>query len=132
MKKKWVEPSMEVQKFIPDEYVAACYKIKCTTPNNNSTFHYIYDDTNGNGVWDKEDKQLQASPILGFQGCNKWHKGVIRDEAPEANGFVTNGFIPQTSKAYKVFWWNEELGSIYDYHVMVPGKENYETNPNAS
>ena len=79
MKKEWVEPEILVQQFVANEYVAACYKIKCTTPEKNSTFYYLYDDTNANGIWDKNDKLLLNS-WLGFHGCNEWHKGVIRDD----------------------------------------------------
>lgn len=126
MKKKWEKPRIEVQEFIPNEYVAACYKIRCTTPNNNGYFYRIYDDTNKNNVLDKDDKRLYYN-IMGFQGCNEWHKGVIQDDAPTANGFVKSG-----DRVYSVFWWKESLGADSDYHVMTPGKENYETNPNAS
>ena len=131
MKKKWVEPEILVQQFVANEYVAACYKIRCTTPKDNSTFYYLYDDTNNNGIWDKYDRKLYTN-MLGFKGCNKWHKGVIRDEAPKANGFVTKGIIPGLDQSYAVFWWNEKLGSDINYHSMTPGNENYETNPNAS
>lgn len=132
MKQVWEKPRIEVQKFIPNEYVAACYKIKCTTPNGNSTYYYLYDDTNGNDVWDNSD-QLIYSPLFGFRGCGNWHSGVIRDEAPTANGFVTDGTYPVWNRADAVFWWEESFhdGSA-DYHVMTPGNENYETNPNAS
>lgn len=132
MKQVWEKPRIEVQKFIPNEYVAACYKIKCTTPNGNSTYYYLYDDTNGNDVWDNSD-QLIYSPWFGFKGCGNWHSGVIRDEAPTANGFVTDGTYPGRNRADAVFWWEESFqdGSA-DYHVMTPGNENYETNPNAS
>lgn len=131
MKKKWVEPEILVQQFVANEYVAACYKIRCTTPNDNDTFKYLYDDTNKNGKWDKDDHMLYSRKN-GFEGCNKWHKGVIRDEAPTENGFVTKGTNPDRNWAYPVFWWNEDLGAYSDYHVMTPGNESYETNPNAS
>lgn len=131
MKKKWVEPEILVQQFVANEYVAACYKIRCTTPEDNSTFYYLYDDTNNNGEWDKYDEMLY-SPNWGFVGCNQWHKGVIQDEAPTANGFVTKGRNPSRDSSYAVFWWKERLEADSDYHVMTPGNENYETNPNAS
>lgn len=141
MKKGWEAPRVLVQEFVPNEYVAACYKIQCTTPNGNSTYYYLYDDTNDNGEWDSEDKELYSNPLSllggGFSGCNKWHKGVIIDAPPTANGFVTKGKYPESSWGSKpahaaVYWWNESLGSSTDYHCMTPGKENYQTNPNAS
>lgn len=138
MKKTWMEPKIMVQEFVANEYVAACYKIKCTTPNNNGSYTRLYNDTNGNGTWDSKDQLVYSSG--GFHGCNKWHKGIIRDSAPTANGFVvrsekTGGtwLKPEYEDvAESVFWWEEKLGSSIDYHSMVPGTENYESNPNAS
>lgn len=127
----YVKPMMDSEVFVANEYVAACYKIKCTTPNRNDTFYYLYDDTNDNGVWDSGDSLLY-SVWFGFSGCNRWHNGVIQDNPPKENGFVTRGTNSNKDKAYSVYWWNERLGSDSDYHVMTPGNENYETNPNAS
>lgn len=139
MKKTYVKPAIVGEKFIANEYVAACYKIKCTTPNGNDSYTAIYDDTNGNGIYDDDDMCVYNSN--GFHGCGNWHKGVIRDSAPTANGFVVKtertGLFPwdfeEKTVSESVFWWEEHLGNhSVDYHVMVPGAENYETNPNAS
>ena len=40
MKMRWEEPRIEVQKFIPNEYVAACYNISCNVREG-------YYETNG-------------------------------------------------------------------------------------
>lgn len=32
MKKTWVDPRIEVQQFVPNEYVAACYTLVCAIP----------------------------------------------------------------------------------------------------
>ena len=133
MKEMWTEPRIEVQKFVANEYVAACYRIRCTTPNGNESYYYIYADSNQNGVWDKNDRPIYNSGWGGFKGCNQWHKGVILDDAPTANGFVTRGTNPNRDSFEAVFYWYENLGHQYeDIHVMTPGDENYESNPNAS
>ena len=127
--KKYIVPVMKAEMFVSNDFYCACYKIKCTTPHNNATYFYMFDDSNDNNILDNQDKQLYHR-MGGFWGCNKWHIGVIIDEAPKANGFVSkskNGL-----GAESIYWWNEALGSSSDYHVMTPGKENYETNPNAS
>ena len=129
--KDYVRPMMESEDFAANEYIAACYRIRCTTPQGNRTFNYLYDDSNDNGIWDSEDRLLYRR-LLGFSGCNRWHDGVIQDNPPEENGFVTRGRNPDRNTAYPVFWWRENLGADSDYHVMTPGNENYETNPNAS
>ena len=128
MKRRYERPLASVEIFRANEYVAACYKIKCTTPNNNDTFKYLDDDTNHNGQYDKGDKLVYSSQ-WGFNGCGNWHKGVIKSEAPSANGFV----VKRNGRSYPVFYWEEHLSNdSVDYHVMTPGRENYETNPNAS
>lgn len=137
MKKKWVEPRILVQQFVANEYVAAsCYKIHCETPNNNDSYYYIITDSNGNGHYDSSDKIIHRGR---FTGCNQWHSGVIQDNPPKANGFVAKAawsgwrYSVDTSSVSPVFYWYENLGSQYgDIHVMTPGKESYETNPNAS
>ena len=128
MKREYERPLATQSIFQPNEYVAACYKIKCTTPNNNASYNYLIDDTNKNGVYDKGDT-IVYSNRWSFRGCNNWHKGVIKSEAPVANGFVKTN----SGRAYPVFYWKEHLSNdSVDYHVMTPGRENYETNPNAS
>ena len=129
-KRVWGQPITMVQKFEANEYVAACYRIRCRTPNGNAYYNYIYEDTNGNGQWDKQDKPIYRGK---FRGCNQWHRGVILDEPPTANGFVTTGTNPNRNHSSAVFYWYENLGHQYeDIHVMTPGNENYESNPNAS
>lgn len=35
MKKTWVGPRIEVQQFVPDEYVASCWQVACKVGNGN-------------------------------------------------------------------------------------------------
>lgn len=133
MKKQWTSPRVLVQEFEANEYVAACYRIFCETPNGNASYRYLFDDTNGNGQWDSGDQRLYGSALGSFSGCGNWHSGVIQSDPPSENGFVTwNRYPGWGHEAEAVFWWREDLGATSDYHVMVPGDENYETNPNAS
>ena len=136
MKKRYERPLASVEVFRANEYVAACYKIKCTTPNNNARFNYLYEDTNKDGVWDKNQDKLIYNNGGTFWGCNNWHNGVIKSEAPSINGFVVKETwqgLKRKYQSYPVFYWKEHFGNgTVDYHVMTPGRENYETNPNAS
>ena len=133
--KNYVKPMMESEAFAANEYIAACYRIRCTTPNGNRSYKYIYADSNNNGVWDRGDQKIYGSWFGSFSGCNQWHEGVILDEPPTANGFVTTGTDSDgwSVQSEPVFYWYEDLGHQYeDIHVMTPGDENYESNPNAS
>lgn len=132
MKRRYERPLASVEVFRANEYVAACYKIKCTTPNDNAWFDYLYEDTNKNEKWDNKDKLIfYYRDGRRFRGCGNWHKGVIKSEAPSVNGFVVKDEWGYQS--YPVFYWKEQFGgNTVDYHVMTPGDQNYETNPNAS
>lgn len=134
MKKVYMKPQIYAENFLPNEYIAACYRIYCETPRNNSTYYRIYDDTNKNGIKDRSDKLLLNKSVFGFYGCGQYHKGIVQDNPPTANGFVTDAL---GGNAQSVFWWKERLGSTYDYHVMTPGGKGYEDittpeHPNAS
>ena len=59
--KNYVKPMMESEAFAANEYIAACYRIRCTTPNRNDTFYYLYDDSNDNGRWDRSDRLLYSN-----------------------------------------------------------------------
>lgn len=52
MKKMWNEPSIMVQEFTPNEYVAACYMLACGRgPNDDMPYgsHWQYKQTEGPG-----------------------------------------------------------------------------------
>ena len=68
MKKRWEEPEVEVQEFMPNEYVAACWKINCNVPTG---FGFL--DNNKNGTYDRGDEKLTSD---GVYGCGVWHTGV--------------------------------------------------------
>lgn len=122
MKKSYVRPVMQCEEFAANEYVAACYKINCNVPGRGS----LYNESNGKPGLQRGlggDDELYARA----KACNKWHKGVIRDEDPVANGYwVADG------KTYDVFWWEEDLGSSIDCHATLIERIQWETNPNAS
>ena len=45
-KKMWREPSVEVQEFVPNEYVAACFKLACQrAPANRLTYGSHWDSS---------------------------------------------------------------------------------------
>lgn len=47
MKREYVKPMMNGERFVANEYVAACWKGECNISG------YVYLDTNGNGVYDE-------------------------------------------------------------------------------
>ena len=132
MKMRWEEPRVEIQKFIPNEYVAACYVINCNVPGTGT----LYAESNGvpglqtrNNYWEGYDADRRL--IGGVQACHEWHKGVIQDNAPTANGYWVQSRWGD-DEVTEVYWWRENLGSTYDIHATTIMDQEWETNPNAS
>lgn len=129
MKKKWEEPRIVVQKFTPNEYVAACYVINCNVPG----YGYIYAETNGEPGLQRDGRNPDEFLVGPVSACNRWHKGVIQDNAPEANGYwYQPGGIFWGSSTTDVYWWEEDLGSSSDIHATTVMDREWQTNPNAS
>lgn len=129
MKRAYVRPTMVGERFVANEYVAACWKINCNVPNG-----YGYIDNNGNSRLDSGDKLLTPKGVLGpkyVSGCGIWHTGVkgVPNDGPEPNAM----WHPSLSvgKDYPVYYWrdgNEEL----DIHFSKVQDAQWATNPNAS
>lgn len=103
MKEKWETPRIVVEKFAPNDYISACYEVTCITPNNNASFNYIYEDSNGDGQLDWWDDKLLLS--ASFRGdAVKEHTQTY----PSNNGFV----VDWRGNSYPVFvFYKNEGGS---------------------
>lgn len=117
MKKTWEEPKILVQKFVANEYVAACgdsgtvYKFECNAGGgvNGS----VYQETNGQpGLqaygWDSDEIiALYAPPLVsGYHACGAKHKA-------EANSGFFNGYYcayGDTDQPVPVIIWKGEKG----------------------
>lgn len=107
MKRAYVRPTMVGERFVANEYVAACWKINCNVPLGTG-----YIDKNGNG-------------------CNKWHTGVkgVPNDGPKANAMWHPSW--SVGKDYPVYYWRDGDGEL-DIHFSKVEDAQWETNPNAS
>lgn len=130
MKRAYVRPTMVGERFVANEYVAACWKIKCNVPEG-----YGYIDNNGNGRFNPGDKLLtsKSSIVNGVHGCNKWHTGVkgVPGDGPEPNAMWHPFSWFGTEKDYRVYYWRDGNGEN-DVHFSKVEDAEWETNPNAS
>lgn len=102
MKEKWETPRIVVEKFAPNDYISACYEVTCITPNNNASFNYIYEDSNGDGQLDRGDRPLLSASFRG--DAVKEHTQTY----PSNNGFV----VDWQGNSYPVFvFYKNEGGS---------------------
>lgn len=73
MKKRWVEPRVQVEEFMPNEYVAACYQLACQRGPENSL---TYGDH-----WNSPEKgNVSHSPLGTLDTCGD----------PSANRVITD------------------------------------------
>lgn len=105
MKEKWDKPTINVEKFVANDYCkSTCYAVTCITPNNNGEFKYIYQDTNNDGRWDWGDQQLyHAGYGRIFRGDNVQE---YTHTYPENNGFV----VDEDGNSYPVFYFYKSEG----------------------
>lgn len=125
MKRAYVRPTMVGERFVANEYVAACWKINCNVPDG-----YGYIDKNGNGWLDFGDKLLTPKLQI-VHGCHKWHTGVegVLDDGPQANAMWHPS--PSVGEDYPVYYWRDGNGK-HDIHFSKVEDAQWETNPNAS
>ena len=106
MKKRWEEPRILVQKFMPNEYVAACgdsgvvYKFECNAGKRDT--HYAIKDSNGR-VANISGRYMDGGESLWgyyYHPCGETH------EAESDSGFLTGYHLdnPRT--------WDDENISV--------------------
>lgn len=117
MRRKYTKPSMSIDMFEANEYIAACYKIKCNVPNGTG-----YIERNGEDGYQRGDEYLASG-----YGCGVWHVGVQLDAPPTNNAM----WDPKRGKEYPVFHWTQGNGNS-GHHFSKVSDTQWETNPNAS
>ena len=115
--KTWTIPVATAQQFAANDYVSACYYIKCGTPQGNKRYQLLAYDTNGNGVYDKGTDEIFYNPPRGWaSGCGGTH--LARIEGPiENNGLAiifpgnNSNIEPRTDAT---FLWNGYVKDVSD------------------
>ncbi len=88
MKKEWMEPVVEVQEFVANEYVAACgdenkvYKFTCNAPRG-TLYYYPIKDGTPDGVY---TGQGSAKRLGDYHPCNAKHEASVTSDFYD--GFV--------------------------------------------
>lgn len=120
MKKQYEHPMVVVEGFVPNEYIAACYNIKCNVP-----YGYGYLDNNRNGEYDRGDTKLATG-----EGCGTYHTASGLPETLTANAmWHTNN---SRRDDVPVFWWRQNTGHTDPNHFTLMNKIEWDKNPNAS
>ena len=125
MKKRWEEPRILVQKFMPNEYVAACgdenkvYNFVCDA--GGGTPGTVYQDSNNNGRLDLRDEALTGHILETYHACGKTHSAPTDDE------FIDGFYVPISNplEVTKVIIWTE--GGTNVHCTTNLNKDSWET-----
>ena len=123
MKKRWEEPRILVQKFMPNEYVAACgdghvsYNFVCDAPAG-TLYYYPRSDGKIDGVYEGNDR---AERMGSYTPCSATHA------APTTDDFY-DGFVDRNRNGRQdlgegvIVWRNYEsfiLGGYWNGHATA-------------
>lgn len=126
MKKQYVKPVLYSEEFVANEYIAACWSIKCNVP---SGVGYI--ETNGIDGY-QEGSYLQPGDdfIASGSGCGTTHEASgIDASGPSANAM----WDPSRGEPYPVFYFKANGGFWNsNHHFCTLDSVNWSPNPNAS
>lgn len=110
MKKRWEEPRILVQKFMPNEYVAACgdsevvYNFECNAGNRRNSYNVYYD--NGDPLASSNGKEEWYAQFTGYHPCGATH------EAESDSGFY-DGYM------YLQDRWGNNTGNRIDVVIWT-------------
>ena len=101
---KWEKPRAEVQAFVADDYVAACWDVLCDGPAVTILGRWVYQDNNGNKEWDSDE------PILSYDayGDNQTYLVKTEGDAPSYNAMVYKPFETD----YPVYYFGDDHISL--------------------
>lgn len=149
MKRNWGKPGLDVQEFVPQEYMAACWIVHCNmkqghgwvdsnnnrqpddgeyciSPNSNA---YSPGSNGYYGIFVSSGRNRTVWSNVG--GCNEEHKGVsIGNQGPTANAVWQNVNWAGSSSGspIDIYYWCDEKGG----HGTIISSAEWQTNPNAS
>lgn len=110
MKKRWEEPRILAQKFMPNEYVAACgdsgvvYNFECNAGSWPNEYNVYYD--NGSPLASSNGYEEWSAPFTGYHPCGATH------EAESDSGFYDGYMYRQNS-------WGNNTGDRIDVVIWT-------------
>ena len=110
MKKRWEEPRILVQKFMPNEYVAACgdsgvvYNFECNAGSRWDSYNVYFDD--GRPLASSNGNEERYAQFTGYHPCGATH------EAESNSGFY-DGYM------YLQNWRGNNSGNPIDVVIWT-------------
>ena len=129
MRKEYVKPSITSEEFVANEYIAACWNIKCNVP-----YGYGYIEKNGIPGY-QSGLRNGDQYIASGRGCNTVHEAKGIDAAgPAANAMwqPTDSLGMDKGDPYGVFYFKAKGQGSSNHNFCTLDAVNWEKNPNAS
>ena len=108
MKKNYVRPTMVGERFVADEFVAACgdteygvYKFKCDAGASKPNYNTVYYETNNQPGLQQKGKNSDYHKTDWYHACGITHEASVKDE------FIDGYCITPEGKTLSVVIWTE-------------------------
>lgn len=118
MKKQYKKPSMSIDIFEANEYIATCYKVNCCAPRGDLWLETNNQDGLQTSGWNRDTHITKWGSY--FYPCGEFHKAELKD-GPSKNGYV----VTESNTVVDAFIWDNR-------HATTLNPENWYTNSNAS
>lgn len=111
MKKRWEEPRILVQKFMPNEYVAACgdsgvvYNFECNAGNRRNSYNVYYD--NGDPLASSNGNEEWYAQFTGYHPCGATHEAESDSGFYDGYMYLQNRWGNNTGDRIDVVIWTE-------------------------
>ena len=115
---KWEKPRAEVQAFVADDYVAACWDVLCDGPAKDILGRWVYQDKNRN------KKRDPGEPFLSYDAYGDKGTYLVKTEGdapPSYNAMVYKPFEDD----YPVYYFG-------DNHISLLNRYKPNARPNHS
>ena len=117
MKKRWEEPRILVQKFMPNEYVAACgdsgvvYNFECNAGNWRNSYNVYYD--NGDPLASSNGNEEWYAQFTGYHPCGATHEAESDSGFYDGYMYLQNRWGNNTGDRIDVVIWTDRGSDVH-------------------
>lgn len=117
MKKMWEEPKILVQKFMPNEYVAACgdsgvvYNFECNAGSRRKSYNVYYD--NGSPLASSNGNEEWYAQFTGYHPCGATHEAESDSGFYDGYMYLQNRWGDNTGDRIDVVIWTDRGRDVH-------------------
>ena len=117
MKKRWEEPRILAQKFMPNEYVAACgdsgvvYNFECNAGSRRESYNVYFDD--GKPLASSNDNEEWYAQFTGYHPCGATHEAESDSGFYDGYMYLQNRRGNNTGDRIDVVIWTDRGTNVH-------------------